>query len=61
VKTVRLAYNVTPRAVQGWLRRRDEICVGVPFKHLTPEQLREKMKEAGKVYFRIGRGAPSRS
>ncbi len=58
-KTVRQAYNVTAKAVQNWMKRRDEFCVGVPFKHLTPSQLQEKMVECAEVYARIGRGAPS--
>lgn len=57
--TVRRIYNVTDKAVQGWVRRRDEICVGVPHRHLTPEMLAAKMRECGAVYARIGRGAPS--
>lgn len=59
VKTVRLAYNVTAKAVQNWLKRRDEICIGVPAANLTPEQLREMMLQSASVYSRIGRGAPS--
>lgn len=58
-KTVRQAYNVTAKAVQGWMKRRDQICVGVPIRHLDPQELREKMLECGQVYSRIGRGAPS--
>ncbi|MEW9922088.1 hypothetical protein AB2B41_20980 [Marimonas sp. MJW-29] len=58
-KTVRTAYNVTAKAVQGWMKRRDEICLGVPFKSLSPEKLKEKMLHCGSVYSHIGRGAPS--
>lgn len=57
-KTVRRAYNVTARAVQKWLKRKAEICVGVPHRGLSSEQLTQKMIECGKVYSRIGRGAP---
>lgn len=60
-KTVRQAYNVTSRAVQGWMKRRDKICVGIPYRHLSPEDLTEKMLECGQVYSRIGRGAPSKN
>lgn len=58
-KTVRQAYNVTAKAVQGWVRKRDSICVGVPFKNLSPEKLRKKMLECGEIYARLGRGAPA--
>ena len=58
-KTVRQAYNVTAKAVQNWMKRRDEICVGVPLKNLDPVQLEEQMRECAEVYARIGRGAPS--
>lgn len=58
-QTVRRAYNVTAKAVQGWVKRRNEICIGVPHRHLTPEKLRAKMLECGSVYSRSGRGAPS--
>jgi hypothetical protein len=58
-QTVRRAYNVTQKAVQGWVKQRDRICLGVPFRHLTSEKLRDKMLECGNVYSRIGRGAPS--
>ncbi len=58
-KTVRQAYNVTARAVQGWIERRDEIVAGVPRRHLTADQLREKMLKSGAEYSRSGRGAPS--
>ncbi len=57
--TVRRAYNVTARAVQGWMKRREEICLGVPFRQLSPEELKKKMLECGEVYSNIGRGAPS--
>jgi hypothetical protein len=57
-QTVRRAFNVTAKAVQGWMKQRNNICVGVPFKHLTPEELRRKMFECGGVYSRVGRGAP---
>ena len=58
-QTVRRAYNVTAKAVQGWVKRRDELCVGVPFSHLSADQLREKMLKCAANYARIGRGAPS--
>ena len=58
-KTVRQAYGVTAKAVQRWVRREQEICVGVPFKHLSPQQLKDKMLESGARYSKIGRGAPS--
>jgi hypothetical protein len=58
-KTVRRAYNVTPRTVQGWMQRRDEICRGFDFHKLPPRQLEKKMKASGEVYSRIGRSAPS--
>lgn len=58
-KTVRQAYGVTAKAVQKWMRERNELCVGVPHKHLTPTMLSEKMFECAKVYHKIGRGAPA--
>ncbi len=60
-KTVRQAYNVTARAVQKWKKKREEICVGVAHKHLTPEKLTEKMYEYGEIYSVIGRGAPAKN
>ena len=58
-KTVRNIYNVSARAVQKWVERRNEILVGVPYKHLSPDQLTKKMRECGEKYSRIGRGAPA--
>lgn len=58
-KTVRQAYNVTARAVQKWVKKRDQYCVGVPHKSYTPEKLVEKMRASGAQYLIFGRGAPS--
>lgn len=58
-KTVRQAYNVTAKAVQGWVKRREEICGELQNRSLSPEKLKAKMLECGAVYSRIGRGAPS--
>jgi len=58
-KTVRQAYNVTAKTVQNWMKRRDEMCVGVPHEHLSPDKLKLKMLECAGVYSHIGRGAPS--
>jgi hypothetical protein len=49
-KTVRQAYNVTKQAVQNWMKRRDEICVGVPHNYLSSENLHKKMLECAKIY-----------
>lgn len=57
-KTVREAFRVSAKAVQGWLKQRDKICVGLPYKHLTPAMIQRKMQESGAIYARIGRGAP---
>lgn len=59
VKTVASAFNVTKKAVQGWLRKGDDLCVGVP-QPAAPETIEKLMREAGGIYSRIGRGAPGR-
>ena len=58
-KTVRVRYNVTAQAVRNWLKRGEELKVGVPYGHLTPERLSALMHQEGAIYFKIGRGAPS--
>jgi len=60
-KTVRRAYNVTKQAVQNWMKCRDEICVGVPHKYLSADNLCKKMFECARTYTIIGRGAPSKN
>ncbi len=57
-KTVRQAYDVTARTVQRWMHKEQEISVGAPFKHLSPQQLKVKMLESGSRYSKLGRGAP---
>ena len=58
-KTVSSTYNVTPKAVRGWLACREEICRGVPCDGYDAERLTKEMKERGRIYARVGRGAPS--
>ncbi|MEM6891725.1 MAG: hypothetical protein AAF636_26930 [Pseudomonadota bacterium] len=58
-KTVREAYNVTSRAVQGWCKRASEILEHFDFSRMKPEQLKQEMQKAGAIYARIGRSAPS--
>lgn len=58
-KTVREEYNVTDETVRNWLKRREEILVGVP-RGKTGKDITQKMLDSGALYYRIGRGAPSR-
>lgn len=59
IKTVAQAYKVTKQTVRNWIKRRDKICVGVPHKNLTPEELTEEMFDCAVIYAWIGRGASS--
>ena len=43
-KTIASLFGVSPRAVQKWVERWDEICLGVPFHHLTPEQIEKNAR-----------------
>lgn len=58
-KTVSSTYNVTPKAVRGWLSRREDICRGVPCENYSAERLIKEMTDRGRIYARVGRGAPS--
>jgi len=58
-RTVSSIYNVTPKAVRGWLARREEICRGVPCDGYPAERLIKEMTDRGRIYARVGRGAPS--
>ncbi|MEO1405663.1 MAG: hypothetical protein AAFV54_04135 [Pseudomonadota bacterium] len=58
-KTVSNAFNVTPRAVGKWQERKAELLVGVPMGR-TAMEIADKMRKAGAVYSKLGRGAPSR-
>lgn len=56
-KTVREAFGVSAKTVQNWLKKRDEICVGVPKSNLSGDELLQKVYDCGAIYSRIGRGA----
>lgn len=55
-KTVREIYGVTAKAVQKWMKQRDEICLGVPIEGYSPEQIEQKMRKCGAFYKVVGRG-----
>ncbi len=55
IQTVAVMFAVSKQAVRGWRKRADDICEGVPKPH--PNMIEAAMRNAGKRYSVIGRGA----